>query len=412
MSERMSERSAKPEVEKDTVLSGPQFIGKDQLQALIDVLKAEGFRVVAPTIDQNAIVYDEIESTSALPYGMSDTQGAGHYELNEDASGRWFHFNVGPHSWKKYLFPAELEMMSATSNQTDSDTSWEFKTPAPPTDQFAFLGVRSCELAAIAIQDKVFLGGPYVDRFYRARRERLFLIAVNCSTAADTCFCTTMGTGPKCEANFDLCLSELDEGFVVETGSGKGASVLGEVNRRPATAGEIELAAQVSAETAASMTRDFETDGLRDELLSQPDHPHWDDVASRCLSCTNCTMVCPTCFCSTVTDHSDLLEEKVARVRQWDSCFHLDFTYTADGVVRADVRSRYRQWLTHKFATWHDQFDSSGCVGCGRCITWCPVGIDVRKEIAAVCSQPVRRRSLPVVQPATGSACAVVKEES
>jgi sulfhydrogenase subunit beta (sulfur reductase) len=113
-------------------------------------------------------------------------------------------------------------------------------------------------------------------------------------------------------------------------------------------------------------------------------HPRWDDVAKRCLSCTNCTMVCPTCFCSTVNEVNDLAGEKTTRERVWESCFNEEHSHTAGGAVHPTTKSRYRQWLTHKLATWIDQFGTSGCVGCGRCITWCPVGIDITEEVAAM----------------------------
>ena len=91
-------------------------------------------------------------------------------------------------------------------------------------------------------------------------------------------------------------------------------------------------------------------------------------------------MVCPTCFCSTVVDSSDVTGETATRTKVWDSCFSQEFSYMSGGSVRVSGGARYRQWITHKLAYWHDQFDTSGCVGCGRCITWCPVGIDIRKE--------------------------------
>ncbi|MBF0393567.1 MAG: 4Fe-4S dicluster domain-containing protein, partial [Alphaproteobacteria bacterium] len=114
------------------------------------------------------------------------------------------------------------------------------------------------------------------------------------------------------------------------------------------------------------------------------EHPRWDEVAKRCLTCGNCTMVCPTCFCTTVDDVTDLGGTRTERVRSWDSCFTLDFSYIHGGSVRNEGSSRYRQWITHKLSSWHDQFGSSGCVGCGRCITWCPVGIDITEEVGAI----------------------------
>jgi ferredoxin len=133
-----------------------------------------------------------------------------------------------------------------------------------------------------------------------------------------------------------------------------------------------------------SKGRYLDTAGLRELLLGSLEHEQWDKVAARCLACGNCTMVCPTCFCSKVDEVSDLLDQSVRRVQSWDSCFTSEHSYMNTGTVRKSTASRYRQWLTHKLATWHDQFGSSGCVGCGRCITWCPVGIDLTEEVAAL----------------------------
>jgi ferredoxin len=128
----------------------------------------------------------------------------------------------------------------------------------------------------------------------------------------------------------------------------------------------------------------LETKDLKDKLLNQLENPHWEDIASRCLGCTNCTLVCPTCFCHSVEEVADLTQDRIVRERQWDSCFNLAFSHSGGGSVRNDIRSRYRQWMTHKLAYWIDQFGSSGCVGCGRCITWCPVGIDLTAEVATL----------------------------
>jgi ferredoxin len=250
--------------------------------------------------------------------------------------------------------------------------------------RYAFLGARSCDLHAIEIQDRTFLYGPSVDPHYRARREGVFVIAVNCSQAAPTCFCTSMQTGPKAERGFDLALTELPDAFIVEVATPRGADLLAGLPYREATGEELEAAARVVRDTAASMKRRLDTRDLPELLYNNLEHPRWDDVAKRCLSCTNCTMVCPTCFCHGIEDVPDLDGQRAERVRLWDSCFNPAHGYVAGGLVRPDIRSRYRQWLTHKLASWIDQYGVSGCVGCGRCITWCPVGIDITEEVAAI----------------------------
>jgi ferredoxin len=254
--------------------------------------------------------------------------------------------------------------------------------------KYAFIGVRSCELHAIAIQDKVFLQGNHVDPAYKARREGVFVVAVNCGQAAGTCFCVSMNTGPKAKSGFDIALTEVLEGqrhyFVAEVGTEAGTEALQEIPHREATAKEKAAAEGTVAQAAAQMGRTLDTTGIKELLYQNYDHPRWDDVAKRCLTCGNCTMVCPTCFCSTVEDYTDLKGEHAERLRKLDSCFTMDFSYIHGGSIRASAKSRYRQWMTHKLATWIDQFGTSGCVGCGRCITWCPVGIDITAEVRAI----------------------------
>ena len=356
----------------------------DGLQQLFEALRRRGFHVLGPTVRDQAIVYDDIASPADLPRGWTDEQGGGHYRLRRRDDGALFGYAVGPHSWKKFLHPPRQPLW--TEERTKSSTR---VTPQPPaTDRFAFIGVRACEIAAMAIQDRVLTGGAHIDPYYRARREGAFIVAVNCGTAGGTCFCVSMKTGPKAASGFDLALTELpeerDNRFLVEIGSDEGRAVLAELPQREATSEEIAAADAVVARTAASMRRQMRADDVHDLLLRNLDHPRWDEVAGRCLTCGNCTMVCPTCFCTSVADSSDLEGTHTVRAQRWDSCFTMDFSFIHGGSVRSSARSRYRQWMTHKLATWWDQFGSSGCVGCGRCITWCPVGIDITEEVAAI----------------------------
>ncbi len=354
------------------------------LDRLFEALRRREFTVVGPTVRDGAIVYDELESAADLPTGWTDEQDGGHYRLERRDDEAVFGYVVGPHSWKRYLHPPFLRLWRAEKR----DDGFQVARDEAPRKPYAFLGVRSCELHAIAIQDRVFLEGEHVDPIYRERRENAFIVAVNCGQAGGTCFCVSMNTGPKASQGFDLALTEvLEDGrhyFVVESGSDRGAELLAELGGSEAT--EVELtAAEVAVKNAVGqMGRSLETEGLKELLYRNYEHPRWDQVAERCLACTNCTMVCPTCFCSSVEDVSDLDGEGAERWRTWDSCFSGEFSYIHGGNVRQTVKSRYRQWMTHKLATWYDQFGSSGCVGCGRCITWCPVAIDITEEAAAI----------------------------
>jgi formate hydrogenlyase subunit 6/NADH:ubiquinone oxidoreductase subunit I len=356
------------------------FLSRAGLQSILDRLRSDGFVTVGPTIQQGAILYREIESIDQLPQGWTDDQEAGRYRLKRRDDDALFGFSVGPDSWKQYLFPPVTPLL--TSDRENG--KWTFREPEGPAAPYAFLGVRACDLAAIRVQDRVFLNGSYEDPHYRDRRDGAFIIAANCTQAARTCFCESMGTGPRCTSGFDLALTEVHDGFVTEIGSDAGRDVLQSGSPRAATQEEIDAAERARQQARAQMHREMDTTDIRNLLLENLDHPRWQETATRCLSCTNCTMVCPTCFCNSVRDRSDLEGDHVERTREWDSCFNREFSYASGGIIRNDIRSRYRQWLTHKLATWHDQFGMSGCVGCGRCITWCPVGIDITEEVAAI----------------------------
>ena len=356
------------------------FLTEESLADLIALLIQQGYEVVGPTVQQDAIIYDRITSVEDLPRGWTDEQQPGKYRLKRRDDDALFGYVVGPHSWKQFLFPARAKLSEA--NKTSE--GWQFQTAEEVPPKYAFLGVRACELAAIAVQDRVFLNDAYVDPIYQRRRENALLVAVNCTQAASTCFCTSMKTGPRCQSGFDLALTEIDGGFTVEIGSEKGQDLLAELDHDDLSS-QREMAAETARQCAVDqIEKRMDTTNIRDLLLNNLNHPRWEAVAERCLSCTNCTMVCPTCFCSSVTEVSDLAGEHVERERQWDSCFNVDFSYVVGGNVRDNIRSRYRQWLTHKLASWIDQFGTSGCVGCGRCITWCPVGIDLTEEVAAI----------------------------
>lgn len=361
-----------------------RFLPKQGLQQLIEELRRRGYVVAGPTISEEAIVYDALDSVEQLPAGWTDEQGPGHYRLKQREDEAWFGYVVGPHSWKRYLFPPHVVLTTSTPE----GAGWTFSTPADNAPPHAFLGVRACELAAIRIQDRVFLDGPYQDPIYRRRREQTVLIAVNCTQAASTCFCQSMETGPRCQSGFDLALTELAEGFVCEIGTDRGRELLDACETSTVEDGQFAAAETARQQAIDQQGRQLETAGLPELLAATRNHAHWEEVGDRCLSCTNCTMVCPTCFCSSVDEVRDLTSGQVDRERKWDSCFHTDFSFMNGGVVRTETAHRYRQWLTHKLGTWHTQFGTSGCVGCGRCVAWCPVGIDIVAEVQALREEP------------------------
>ena len=368
----------------DSANHSPCLIKADQFGELISALIREGYEVIGPTIRDGAISYERVKGASDLPAGWTDEQEPGRYRLKKTDDGAFFDYSLAAQSWKRYLHPAEVRLWAA---EKDNGTFRILNNEVPPAVPRAFLGVRACELAAIEKQDRVLLGDKYRDPIYAARRENVFIIAVQCTHAAATCFCASTQTGPKITKGFDLLLTELPEPgnhrFLIEPGSQRGADILASLKSTSAKRDDIQ-AAEAAVGNAANQQRRLEVEGLKELLYTNFENPQWEKLAARCLSCANCTMSCPTCFCTTVDDSTDVTRTHAERWRRWDSCFTLSFSYIHGGSIRSSSKSRYRQWISHKLAAWSDQFGSLGCVGCGRCITWCPAGIDITEEVRAM----------------------------
>ena len=375
------------------------FLPRTDLDRLFEALRADGRTVIGPTIRDGAVTYDEITCPSALPVGWRADSAPGTYRLEDRGGDRAFDYGVGVTAWKRFTYPPRVPL-----TMTSPDGLVEAVEPDVP--RVAFIGVRACELAALDIQDRVLRAGPAGDADHAARREATLVVAVECAVAMSTCFCTSMGTGPEVTNGADLVLAELDDGYTVRALTPAGERVVDDLDLSDATSGQVRTAADQVAAVRSGIGDPVSTDGLAERLRAAPDHPRWEQIAERCLACTNCTLVCPTCFCTSVSVASDLDGTIGTTERAWDSCFTLGFGRIAgDANFRPRVADRYRQWLTHKFSTWWDQFGTTGCVGCGRCITWCPVGIDVREELMAIAPPDALPAPIPwPPSPATGHA--------
>ena len=369
------------------ITAGASFLPAARLDDLIGALHADGRRVVGPVVEDGGIKMAEIEHAADLPFGWTASAAPGLVRLSrrsadDPAAGRAF--DNGP-AWsgiKPWTFPSRVDALSV---ETREDGSLGVRVEAPANQPTAVIGARACDLAALAVHDRVLAGGPAVDPDYAARRADLLVVAVECALATSTCFCTSMGTGPEVTTGADIVLAEVDGGFVARSDSLAGERLLAGLGLAAAGPLRVGKAIEQVTKVRDAMGHAVEAEGLHDRLLANLDSPRWDAIAERCLACANCTLVCPTCFCTGTVITSDLDGRESSATRQWDSCFTAGFAQVAGGgSFRPHHADRYRQWLTHKFATWWDQFGSSGCVGCGRCIAWCPVGIDVREELAAI----------------------------
>ena len=359
------------------------FLPRDCLQNLLDLLANRGYRCIGPMVQDDAIVYDDLSSVDQMPRGVRQHQSPGSYRLHNSGDDYLFNWANGPQAIKPLVFASEELLWQCES---DDNRKLQFIETTPEAKKIAFIGARPCDIAALYIHDRHFLQQAYRDPCYLARRQNMLLITVNCTQPAETCFCASTGDGPRASYGFDIALTELNHGFLLESHTEAGQSIARELQLLKPDDHKIQQA-DAMLKQAAVQQRRLPAGNLKTVLFNNLDHPQWDDVAARCLSCGNCTAVCPTCFCHSEIERPQLDGSGSQHLRQWDSCFTSGHSYIHGITIRADTRLRYRQWLTHKLGSWHEQYGRSGCVGCGRCITWCPAGIDITEEVSAICRE-------------------------
>lgn len=360
------------------------FLPRTRLAELLEALQGQGYRCIGPQVRDGAIVYDELDSIEQLPKGIRQQQAPGQYRLQQSDDDYLFSWANGPQAIKPLVFASEEILWQC---QTNDDNGLDFFSNEADAQRIAFIGARPCDIAALDIHDRHFLQQEHCDPHYQARRQNLLLIAVNCTQPAETCFCASTGDGPQASYGFDLALTEMADGFLLESHTEHGQAITRDIDLRSATEHQLKDADKLLQQAADQQQRHLPEGNLQRVLFDNLEHARWDEVAARCLSCGNCTSVCPTCFCHSEIDRPQLDGRSSQHIRQWDSCFSHGHSYIHGISIRADTRSRYRQWLTHKLGSWHEQYGRSGCVGCGRCISWCPVGIDITEEVSAICGE-------------------------
>jgi sulfhydrogenase subunit beta (sulfur reductase) len=354
------------------------IIRKEDISTLLEVLLAD-YDVVAPTVKQSAIMFQKIDSPGELARGHRDFQAPGMYRLFQPLNDATFSYSNGENSLKWFLHPPKQVLFRGKLGQSLETLEEE---PGPPRPM-AFFALRSCDIAALNVLDKVFLNGSN-DSVYLKRREGALIVALSCTSPGHLCFCASMGTGPRPSELYDLNLVELPDRFLVETRTDKGRSILRRIPSRPATEQDSNQADSLLSQAEHEMGRYLNTERLPEILLDSLEHPYWDVMKRWCIGCANCTMVCPTCFCNEIGDSVDINTLVVERQRLWEMCFTKEFAAAHGWNARPNLRERYRHWLCHKLSYWVEQYGVFGCVGCGRCLAWCPVGIDITQVAATI----------------------------
>ncbi|TCS40122.1 4Fe-4S dicluster domain-containing protein [Reinekea marinisedimentorum] len=357
-------------------MSRSGFLQYEKFNQLFSQLQSAGYGCVGPSVIDGAVQFGKISSVAQLPQGIELTVKPGSVRVAKGDHQRYFAWPNGAQGIKPWLYRSRELLWRA--EQTEQ--GFVFNRPEVNAEPIAFIGARACDLAALQLQDLHFMYGDYPDPFYSAHRNALFIVGVNCSHTGNTCFCASTGDGPEIQSGFDLLLDELDDGFIVRFGSEKGLKIFEQLELTPVSAeGHVDAKAQI-AEVIAAQERALLHENMHANIFSNLDDREWDSVAEKCLACGNCTMVCPTCFCHREVEVQALDGKSSQHIREWDSCFNQDHSYIHGITIRDETRLRYRQWMSHKLGSWRDQYDRTGCTGCGRCISWCPAAIDFVAE--------------------------------
>jgi len=352
-------------------------MGLGGLEGLLRNLRSEGYTVLGPKLEDGVVRLSEVQSTDELARGIVDSQSPGQYRARA-AGDEIFSAVNGPLSVKNYLHPGEVAV--AEIGRSGGKYGTEILLPGK---RYAFLGVRPCDLAAVKVLDRSLLVEGFEEPTYADLRKASLIIVVNCGRAGANCFCASMGTGPWAAGDYDIALTELPDRFIVDL-DGRFLPLFDGVGLAPAADKDLRDERDLRERVTAGMRKRIESPDPAVGMYEGIDSPVWSEVAERCLACGNCTMVCPTCFCNTTKDITNLADGTVTKVRSWESCLSVDFTQNAGWNPRRERKARYRQFVMHKFAYWTDQSGLYGCVGCGRCITWCPVGIDIAETVNSV----------------------------
>jgi ferredoxin len=347
------------------------IIAKDDLFAWIDSLRDE-YSLIGPTRKGARVEFQRLSSSGSLEMDYGSTM-------------------LSP---RKFLYPPRERLFRFSQGKGNKWTTEETGYP----EKQLLLGVHPCDVRAINILDKVFLGDE-ADKSYESRRRGTVLVALNCTRVCEKCFCESMGTGPflRIEKGFDLALTDLGKNYLLEWGSERAGGLISSLPRlRRASPSDLRKKRKKEAELKSRFTKKLSLEDLPRILSRNPDHPLYQQIAEeKCLGCTNCTMVCPTCFCYQLEDRTNLALDQVERSRHWDSCQELHFAQVHGGNFRSTRRARLRQFITHKLSTWVEQYGCVGCVGCGRCMTWCPTGIDLTEIAGEIVKDERQYEKLP-----------------
>lgn len=333
------------------------FLEKQELPRLIGRVM-EGARVFAPVREGDAHRFRLLDRPEKADFSFQNTR-------------------LSP----KELMHPPAEIMFSYSLRKEDPKAGILEEVSKALGKRVVWGIRPCDAKAFQLLDVNFITAEYVDPWWQKRRQSTVLVGLGCHNPCSTCFCTSVGTGPFDRSGVDVLMTELPEGYLLEaeTEAGEALLVQGAVGGR-ASEEVLERARSIADKASKSVPRLFLPDPLRDKPMTELfQAAFWEEVQFACINCGTCTFLCPTCWCFDIQD--EVHQHEGVRLRLWDSCMFPLFTLHGSGHnPRNQKLQRVRQRFMHKFKYYVDKYGNGpACVGCGRCVQYCPVNIDIRR---------------------------------
>jgi sulfhydrogenase subunit beta (sulfur reductase) len=334
------------------LFSSSRTLKKDRLDPFLERLLEER-EVLAPVRKGDLVILEKIDSARDVVLEFDNTK----------------------ESPKFALFPQRETLFRYRAQKGKV----EMNVPSNKEKGQVLFGIRPCDARGLLLLDRVF-GGDCSDPYYAEKRANTLVVSLGCVNPNPTCFCQSMGGGPCSPEGADLFFMDLGDRYAVEAGSDKGAALLQDRAFEDADEEALVLSEKIKRQAEASMKPSILKENLKEQLEELFDDPVWNEWAETCLGCGICTYLCPTCHCFDLCDEA--AGQTGERIRVWDSCQFPLFTQQASGFnPRPTVKERFRQRIMHKFSYLPETQAMLGCVGCGRCVTECPVNLDIREAM-------------------------------
>ena len=337
-----------------------RLIKKDALTGVIEKIAAD-MVVYAPVQDEDNVLFKPVQKGTTFLTTFANTKNAP----------------------KNFMFPRSELLLKYTR----TPKGVQFASDAPEAQRTVLFGARPCDARSFALLDMLFDQEKWKDPYYIDKRAKTTVIALACAHPPyASCFCTSVGGSPTSSDGADILLTDLGENYLAEFITEKGAKLLSYFGDSKADKAADKAKEKIAGESAGEIKVKIPAKEIKPWLDANFEHPFWATIHQKCLACGTCTYLCPTCHCFDISDEMKGADGK--RIRNWDSCMFPLFTKETSGHnPRSSQKERWRQRAMHKFRYYVDNFGAIACVGCGRCVMYCPVNIDIRKIVEDISKQ-------------------------